>query len=220
MTCTTGQPARLQQFSRRRRLVDAGHDQRRRALRAEHLQQPLFLEAGIMGVAELDAERAVRQAVIDAAHHFGKDVVGERRHQHAEHLGARRGQRPRIRVRHIAEFVDGGLDLAAQILRDALRLAQGARHGDGADAGLARDIGNGRAAAATARARLDQGLAPAPRLRQSAAAKRCSASLPLSPCRSGLLPHPLAVWRRAASRHCQANWREVLARWSRFKPSP
>ena len=37
-----------------------------------------------------------RQAVVDAAHHLGEDVVGERRHQHAEHVGARRGQRPRI----------------------------------------------------------------------------------------------------------------------------
>ena len=60
----------------------------------------------------------------------------------------------------IAELIDGRLDLAAQILRNALRLAQGAGDGDGADAGLARDIGDRRTAAATARARFGHSLAP------------------------------------------------------------
>ena len=71
---------RLKQLSRQRRLVDAGHDQCRRALRGKHLQQPFLLKARIMRVAHLDAEWAVRKAVIDAAHHLGEDVVGKRRH--------------------------------------------------------------------------------------------------------------------------------------------
>ena len=102
-------------------------------------------------------QTAGRQAIVDTSHHLGENVVGKRRHQHAENLGACRSQCPRIRVRDIAELVDGSLDLAAQIFRDPLRLAQGARYGDGADAGLARNIGDGRAAAAPARARLNQG---------------------------------------------------------------
>ncbi len=144
----------LQQLARRGRLVDARHDQRRRPLAEEDLQQPLLLKPGIMRIAELDAEGAVRQAVVDAAHHLGEDVVGQRRHQHAEHFRARRGERPGVRVRHIAEFVHRLLDLLAQALRNAFRLAQRARHGDRADAGELCHIGNGRAAAAAACARL------------------------------------------------------------------
>ena len=153
MICTTGQPALSSSFRAvgvwsMPETISAAGRWLRNTCSSRSSSRP-----GIMRVAELDAERAVRQAVIDAAHHFGEDVVGERRHQHAEHLGARRGQRPRIRVGHIAEFVDGALDLAAQAFRDAFRLAQRPRHGDGADAGQARDIGDGRPAAATARAR-------------------------------------------------------------------
>ena len=82
-------------------------------------KQPLLLHARIMRVADLDLEVGVAQAIIDAAHDVGKDVVGERRHQHADDVGARRGERPRIGVGHIAERLDRGGDLAAQIFGNA-----------------------------------------------------------------------------------------------------
>jgi len=77
-----------------------------------------------MRVADLDAELAIGKTVIDAAHHLGEDVVGERWHQHAEHFGARRGQRARVRVGHVAEFVDRGLYLPAKVFRHPSGLAQ------------------------------------------------------------------------------------------------
>ena len=109
----------LQQPARGRRLVDARDDQRGRPLAEEHFQQALLLHAGIMRVADLDLEVGVAQAVIDAAHHVGKDVVGQRRDQHADHVGARRGQRPRIGVGNVAERLDCRRDLPAQIFGHA-----------------------------------------------------------------------------------------------------
>jgi hypothetical protein len=149
MICTTGQPAR------RRRLVDARHDQRGRPLAEEDFQQAFLFHAGIVGVAHLDLEVGIAQPVIDAAHDVGEDVVGERRHQHADHIGARRGQRAGVAVGHIAERLHRRRDLPAQILRDQPRLAQRPRHGDGADAGKLCDVGDGRPAAAAPRPRFD-----------------------------------------------------------------
>ena len=89
---------------RGRRLVDAGNDQRRRPLAQEDLEQPLLLQAGIVRVAHLDLEAGVAEPVIDAAHHVGENIVRQRRHQHADDIGARRGQRPGVGVRHIAKL--------------------------------------------------------------------------------------------------------------------
>src|SRR5690606_4766299 len=92
-----------------------------------------------------------------------------------------------VRVGHVAQFLDGFLNLLAQVLRDAFWLAQRPRYGDGADPCPAGHIGNGGPPAAASCARTVHGAPPSNRSnppRPSAS----TATVPVALCTVGTPP--------------------------------
>ena len=144
-----GRVAGLEQSRGARAAVEAGQQEARGPLREVAAQQRLLLRGVVVGHADQRLEAVRRQRVLHRLEQLHEQLVGQRRNQHRHVRAARRGQRARRHVGHVAEFVDRGLHPRLQLGRHVARAAQRARDGDRAHARDARHVVEGHAAGRT-----------------------------------------------------------------------
>ena len=125
-------------------LIGAGDDHAGRLL-SQHLpDQALLLILVIMGVTDLYLQIAAVDTVVDPSQNVGEDVLGQRGNKDADHIGADRGQGAGIQIRNIVQLANGIVNHPPQRFGNLARITQRPRHGNGADTGATRHIGDCR----------------------------------------------------------------------------
>jgi hypothetical protein len=91
-------------------------------------------------IADDHAVARREQRLLDAAQHLGEEDVAEVRQHHQHHMRLARAQRPRGRVRHIADLGDRLHHAAPRLRRHEAWAGERAADGCGRDAGEPRDL--------------------------------------------------------------------------------
>ena len=107
-----------------RRLVGPGHDQSSRTLAVEEADEPLFLLRVVAGIGDLDLRAAFGRAIVKPAQRILKNAVGDRGHDHADGIGAARGQGRGGRIGQIVQRPDRIPDPGSCAGADTIRAAQ------------------------------------------------------------------------------------------------
>ena len=143
-----GHAAGLDQGARLFAALEAGDDQARRAMRHLLAQQLLLLARVVMRDADECLVSLAAQGALQGLEQVDEQGVAQERNEHRHVRAAVRGEGAGRRVGHVAQGVGSGAGAGHELGGHGALAAQRARHGDGAHARFACDLGQGHAAAA------------------------------------------------------------------------